>query len=132
MAHSSCSPHLPTLPHFLNFKVQLNMVAWQTERGALILLSKRGNFGTWDRSSASECASVCTSASTTQSRLGTLKKLCSNNITKQKLILTDSSDYKFRANIIYTVIGPIGKCLECRYEKQLKSSQVTPFYGRLL
>ena len=30
--------------------------------------------------------------------------MCSNNITKQKLIFNDSSDYKFWANIIYTVI----------------------------
>ena len=39
--------------------------------------------------------------------LGTLfiiKKMCSNNITKQKLIFNVSSDYKFWANIMYTVI----------------------------
>ena len=53
----------------------LNMVAWQTDRGTLSLLSQRGNFGTWERLSASdcasdcasECASVCASASSTQS-----------------------------------------------------------------
>ena len=30
--------------------------------------------------------------------------MCSNNITKQKLIFNDSSDYIFLAKIIYTVI----------------------------
>ena len=48
-----------------------------TDRGTLSLLSERGNFGTWERSSASdcasdcasECASACASASSTQSQL---------------------------------------------------------------
>ena len=31
-------------PYFLNSKVQLNMVTWQTDRGALSFLSERGNF----------------------------------------------------------------------------------------
>ena len=49
------------------------MVAWQTGRGTLSWLSERGNFGTWERSSASDCASdyasecACASASSTQS-----------------------------------------------------------------
>ena len=34
-------------PYFLNSKVQLNMVTWQTDRGALSFLSERGNLGTF-------------------------------------------------------------------------------------
>ena len=55
------------LEHFLNCKVQLNMVAWQTDRGTLSLLSERGTFGPWERSFASASASDCASASSTQS-----------------------------------------------------------------
>ena len=58
--------------YFMNCKVQLNMVAWQTDLGTLSWLSERGNCGTWERSSASdrasECASACASASSTQSQ----------------------------------------------------------------
>ena len=38
------------------------MVAWQPDSGTLSWLSERGNFGTWERPSASECASECASA----------------------------------------------------------------------
>ena len=58
--------------YFMNCKVQLNMVAWQTNWGTLSWLSERGNCGTWESSSASdrasECASACESASSTQSQ----------------------------------------------------------------
>ena len=33
------------------------------ERGTLSFISERVNFGTWERSSASDCASECASAS---------------------------------------------------------------------
>ena len=52
----------------MNCKVQLIMVAWQTDRGTLSWLSERGNCGTWERSSASECVSECASAPSTQSQ----------------------------------------------------------------
>ena len=47
------------------------MVAWQTDQRTPSFLSERGNFRTWERSSASDCAfdcaSECASASSTQS-----------------------------------------------------------------
>ena len=52
--------------YFMNCKVQLNMVAWQTDRGTLSWLSERGSCGTWERSSGSECVSECASAPSTQ------------------------------------------------------------------
>ena len=56
--------------YFMNCKVQLNMVAWQTDWGTLSWLSERGNCGTWERYSASDRASecACASASSTQSQ----------------------------------------------------------------
>ena len=47
------------------------------------------------------CHYIC---GVTWDTLNYLKKLCSYNITKQKLIFNDSSDYIFWAKIFYTVI----------------------------
>ena len=47
------------------------MVALQTDRGTLSFLSERGNFGTWGRSSASDCASDCASECASASALCT-------------------------------------------------------------
>ena len=47
------------------------MVTWQNDLGTLSFLSERGNFGTWELPSASDCASdfvsEYASASSTQS-----------------------------------------------------------------
>ena len=67
--------------YFMNCKVQLNMVAWQTDWGTLSWLSERGNCGAWERSSASDRASecACASASSTQSQQFA-RHFCESNV----------------------------------------------------
>ena len=97
----------------MNSKVQLNMVTWQTDRGTLSFLSERGNFGTWELSSASDCASdyasycasACASASSTQSRISYLPLTLRFNLDWIRISLRPSR-HKSRPSLHTSVQSP--------------------------